>query len=180
MFKQNPFPKKTKFNPNLNEGIAAREVLTIFPDNNKSVLSLGVAIQRAKELGLDLILVSPNAQPPVCKVADYGQHQYEAKKKSKAAKRNQFIQQIKELKFRPNTDDHDYDFKRKHAVEFLTAGHKVKASVFFKGREVTHSELGKALLMRLVAELASYGTVEGTPRLEGKTAHIIISPVKKS
>jgi len=137
------------------------------------------AIRRAKELGLDLILVAPTAEPPVAKAMDYGQWQYEQKKKQQEAKKKQHVIQVKELKFRPNTDDHDYNFKLKHAIRFLTEGNRVKAVVQFRGREIAHADLGKNLLMKLAADLAPYGSMEGQPRLEGRFAHIIIAPLKK-
>jgi translation initiation factor IF-3 len=136
------------------------------------------AIRKAQELGLDLILIAPTAEPPVAKAMDYGQWQYENKKKQNEAKKKQHIIQVKELKFRPNTDDHDYDFKKNHAIRFLQEGNRVKAVVQFRGREIAHVDLGKKLLLRFAADLVTYGAVEGQPRLEGRNAHVIISPVK--
>ncbi len=129
-------------------------------------------------MGLDLVIVSPTAVPPVAKAVDYGHYQYEQKKKQHEAKKKQHIVQVKELKFRPNTDDHDYDFKKNHAIRFLKEGNRVKAVVQFRGREIAHSDLGKKLLIRFSEDLAQYGSVEGTPKLEGRSAHILISPVK--
>jgi len=129
-------------------------------------------------MGLDLILIAPTAEPPVAKAMDYGQWQYENKKKQHEAKRKQHIIQVKELKFRPNTDDHDYDFKKNHAIRFLQEGNRVKAVVQFRGREIAHTDLGRKLLMRFSADLAQYGAAEGMPRQEGRNAHVIISPVK--
>ena len=136
------------------------------------------AVRRAQELGLDLILIAPTAEPPVAKAMDYGQWQYEQKKKQHEAKRKQHIIQVKELKFRPNTDDHDYDFKKNHAIRFLQEGNRVKAVVQFRGREIAHVDLGKKLLLRFAADLVDHGTVEAQPRLEGRNAHLLISPVK--
>jgi len=136
------------------------------------------AVRRAQELGLDLILIAPTAEPPVAKAMDYGQWQYENKKKQHEAKRKQHIIQVKELKFRPNTDDHDYDFKKNHAIRFLQEGNRVKAIVQFRGREIAHTDLGRKLLIRFAADLTQYGAVEGQPRLEGRNAHVMISPVK--
>jgi len=118
------------------------------------------------------------AEPPVAKAMDYGQWQYENKKKQHDAKRKQHIIQVKELKFRPNTDDHDYDFKKNHAIRFLKEGNRVKAVVQFRGREIAHVDLGKKLLLRFAEDLTGIGTIEGQPRLEGRNAHVIISPVK--
>lgn len=137
------------------------------------------AVRKAQELGLDLILIAPTAEPPVAKAMDYGQWQYENKKKQQEAKKKQHIIQVKELKFRPNTDDHDYDFKKNHAIRFLQEGNRVKAVVQFRGREIAHVDLGQKLLLRFAQDLTQYGTVEGSPRLEGRNAHILLSPVKK-
>jgi translation initiation factor IF-3 len=174
------FPRpRVKVRENVNEAIRAREVRAVFPDGVVEVMPTQQAIRRAKELGLDLILVAPTAEPPVAKAMDYGQWQYEQKKKQQEAKKKQHVIQVKELKFRPNTDDHDYNFKLKHAIRFLTEGNRVKALVQFRGREIAHADLGKKLLMRLAGDLAQYGSVEGQPRLEGRFAHIIITPTKK-
>jgi translation initiation factor IF-3 len=138
------------------------------------------AVRRAQELGLDLIVIAPTAEPPVAKAMDYGQWQYEQKKKQHDAKKKQHVIQVKELKFRPNTDDHDYDFKKNHAIRFLKEGNRVKAVVQFRGREIAHVDLGKKLLLRFANDLAGVGTIEGQPRLEGRNAHLIISPVKSA
>jgi translation initiation factor IF-3 len=138
-----------------------------------------VGIQRAKALGLDLVLVSPSADPPVCKVIDYGEYTYQEKKKKNEAKKKQHRIEIKEVKFRPNTDQHDYDFKKNHALRFLKDGNKVKATVFFRGREITHANLGEKLIFRLAKDLSELGDVEGRPRLEGRMMHVIIAPKKK-
>ncbi len=167
-----------KIRENVNEAIRAKEVRAVFPDGSVEVLPTAVAIRRAKELALDLILVSPTADPPVAKAMDYGQWQYEQKKKSHEAKKKQHVIQVKELKFRPNTDDHDYDFKKNHAVRFLKEGNRVKAIVQFRGREIAHTDLGRQLLLRFANDLITVGAVEGSPRLEGRNAHIIISPKK--
>ena len=136
------------------------------------------AVRKAQELGLDLILIAPTAEPPVAKAMDYGQWRYEQKKKQHDAKKKQHVIQVKELKFRPNTDDHDYDFKKNHAIRFLKDGNRVKAVVQFRGREIAHTDLGRKLLLRFVEDLAGVGSVEGQPRMEGKATHVIISPVK--
>lgn len=174
------FPRpRVRVRENVNEAIRAREVRAVFPDGVVEVMPTQQAIRRAKDLGLDLILVAPTAEPPVAKAMDYGQWQYEQKKKQQEAKKKQHVIQVKELKFRPNTDDHDYNFKLKHAIRFLTEGNRVKALVQFRGREIAHADLGKKLLMRLAGDLAQYGSIEGQPRLEGRFAHIIITPTKK-
>ena len=127
---------------------------------------------------LDLVLIAPTAVPPVAKAVDFGHYQYDLKKKQHDAKKKQHVVQVKELKFRPNTDDHDYDFKMNHAIRFLQEGNRVKAVVQFRGREIAHADLDKKLLMRFAADLTQYGTVEAMPRLEGRNAHILISPTK--
>ena len=171
-------PRRPRIRENVNEAIRAREVRAVFPDGTVEVLPTPQAIRKAQDLGLDLILIAPTAEPPVAKAMDYGQWQYENKKKQHEAKRKQHIIQVKELKFRPNTDDHDYDFKRNHAIRFLQEGNRVKAVVQFRGREIAHTDLGKKLLLRFAQDLAQYGTIESQPRLEGRNAHVLLSPVK--
>src|SRR6185369_10544917 len=173
-------PRRPRIRENVNEAIRSREVRAVFPDGSVEVLPTLVAVRKAKDLGLDLIVVSPTAEPPVAKAMDYGQWQYENKKKQHEAKKKQHIIQVKELKFRPNTDDHDYDFKKNHAIRFLKEGNRVKAVVQFRGREIAHVDLGKKLLVRFAEDLVGFGAVEGMPRLEGRNAHILISPVKTS
>src|SRR5579872_248598 len=171
-------PRRPRIRENVNEAIRAREVRAVFPDGSVEVMPTMAAVRRAQELGLDLILIAPTAEPPVAKAMDYGQWQYENKKKQHEAKRKQHIIQVKELKFRPNTDDHDYDFKKNHAIRFLQEGNRVKAVVQFRGREIAHTDIGRKLLIRFAADLAQYGAAEGMPRQEGRNAHVIISPVK--
>src|SRR5919107_2295881 len=172
-------PRRPRIRENVNEAIRAREVRAVFPDGSVEVMPTSAAVRKAQELGLDLILIAPTAEPPVAKAMDYGQWQYENKKKQHEAKRKQHIIQVKELKFRPNTDDHDYDFKKNHAIRFLGEGNRVKAIVQFRGREIAHTDLGRKLLLRFAEDLAQHGTVEGQPKLEGRNAHVIISPIKK-
>jgi translation initiation factor IF-3 len=136
------------------------------------------AVRKAQDIGLDLILIAPTAEPPVAKAMDYGQWQYEQKKKQHETKKKQHVIQVKELKFRPNTDDHDYDFKKNHAIRFLKDGNRVKAVVQFRGREIAHVDLGKKLLLKFAEDLTGVGSIEGQPRMEGRNAHVIISPVK--
>jgi len=171
-------PRRPRIRENVNEAIRAREVRAVFPDGSVEVLPTPQAIRKAQDLGLDLILIAPTAEPPVAKAMDYGQWQYENKKKQHEAKRKQHIIQVKELKFRPNTDDHDYDFKKNHAIRFLQEGNRVKAVVQFRGREIAHTDLGRKLLLRFCADLSQYGVMESQPRLEGRNAHVLISPVK--
>jgi translation initiation factor IF-3 len=171
-------PRRPKVRENVNEAIRVREVRAVFPDGSNEVMPTLAAVRKAQEMGLDLILIAPTAEPPVAKAMDYGQWQYENKKKQHEAKKKQHVIQVKELKFRPNTDDHDYEFKKNHAIRFLKEGNRVKAVVQFRGREIAHVDLGKKLLLRFADDLAAHGQVEGQPRLEGRNAHVIISPSK--
>jgi translation initiation factor IF-3 len=171
-------PRKSNRRENVNESIRAREVRAVFPDGTAEVMPTAAALRKAQDLGLDLVVVSPTAVPPVAKAIDYGHYQYELKKKQHEAKKKQHVVQVKELKFRPNTDDHDYDFKKNHAIRFLQEGNRVKAVVQFRGREIAHTDLGRKLLQRFADDLTGYGAVDGMPRMEGRNAHILISPVK--
>ena len=129
----------------------------MFPDGQTTVMSTNEGVRRAKELGLDLVLVSPTAQPPVAKVIDYGEYSYLEKKKRNEAKKKQHRIEIKEVKFRPNTDQHDYDFKKNHAIRFLKDGNKVKATIFFRGREITHANIGERILRDLAEDVSEFG-----------------------
>jgi translation initiation factor IF-3 len=173
-------PRRPRIRENVNEAIRAKEVRAVFPDESVEIMPTAAAVRKAQDMGLDLILIAPTAEPPVAKAMDYGQWQYEQKKKQHDARKKQHVIQVKELKFRPNTDDHDYDFKKNHAIRFLKEGNRVKAVVQFRGREIAHVELGKKLLLRFADDLAGVGAIEGQPRLEGRNAHVIISPVKGS
>jgi translation initiation factor IF-3 len=167
-----------KIRENVNETIRAREVRAVFPDGTVEIMPTPAAVRKAQDMGLDLIVVAPTAEPPVAKAMDYGQWQYEQKKKQHEAKKKQHVIQVKEVKFRPNTDEHDYNFKKNHAVRFLQEGNRVKAVVQFRGREIAHVDLGRKLLLRFAQDVATYGAIEGEPRLEGRFFHVIISPVK--
>lgn len=144
-----------------------------------AVMSIGDALRLADEMELDLVEISPNADPPVCKIVDYQKFLYQQKKKQKEIKANAAKIVVKEIRFGPNTDDHDYNFKLKHAISFLEEGAKVRAYVFFKGRSILFKEQGEKLLARFVSDLDEYGKVDQTPRLEGKRMIIILSPKKK-
>ena len=137
------------------------------------------AIAVAQEQELDLVEISPNASPPVCKVMDYKKFVYEQKKREKALKSKATKVVIKEIRFGPNTDDHDYEFKKKHAEKFLKDGAKLKAYVFFKGRSIIYKDQGEILLLRLAQDLEEYGKVEQMPKLEGKRMIMFIAPKKK-
>ena len=152
----------------------------MFPDGSVEIMPTPAAVRKAQDMGLDLIVVSPTAEPPVAKAMDFGQWQYEQKKRQHEAKKKQHVIQVKELKFRPNTDDHDYDFKKNHAMRFLKEGNRVKAVVQFRGREIAHVDLGRKLLLRFAEDLNGVGQIEGQPKLEGRNAHVIISPTKST
>ncbi len=137
------------------------------------------ALEIAEEQGLDLVEISPNANPPVCKVMDYKKFVYEQKKRDKALKAKSTKVTVKEIRFGPQTDDHDYEFKKKHAEKFLQEGAKLKAYVFFKGRSIIYKDQGEILLLRLAQDLEEYGKVEQMPKLEGKRMTMFISPKKK-
>ena len=143
------------------------------------VVSIQEALRIADELGLDLIEISPNAEPPVCRVLDYQKFLYQQKKRAKEQKAKQTKVVVKEIRFGPQTDDHDYNFKLKHAISFLQEGSKVKAYVFFKGRSILFKEQGEVLLLRFANDLEEYGKVEQMPLLEGKRMIIMLTPKKK-
>ncbi len=171
-------PRRPRIRENVNEAIRAREVRAVFPDGSVEIMPTLQAVRKAQDLGLDLIVIAATADPPVAKAMDYGQWQYEQKKKQHEAKKKQHVIQVKELKFRPNTDDHDYDFKKNHAIRFLKEGNRVKAVVQFRGREIAHVDLGQKLLLRFAGDLTAYGYAESQPRMEGRNAHVLINPVK--
>jgi len=164
----------------INERIRVREIRVIDDEGAQlGIMSPQQALEIARSKGLDLVEVAPQAQPPVCRIINFGKWQYEQKKKQKEAKAKQTIITVKEVKFRPGTDDHDYTFKKNNAVRMLQEGDKVKATVHFRGREITHKELGIKLLQELENDLAPYGTVEVRPKLEGMNMFIILAPKKK-
>lgn len=154
-------------------------VVRIVGDNIETqILNLKEALNIAYDMGLDLVEISPNANPPVCKVIDYKKFLYEQKKKMKEIKAKTAKVVVKEIRFGPNTDDHDFNFKLNHAIKFLKEGAKVKADVFFKGRSIVYKEQGEIILLRFADELSEYGKVEMLPKMEGKRMIIIISPKK--
>ena len=140
------------------------------------VMDVRDAVRAAREKGLDLVEVAPSADPPVCRIIDFGKYQYEAKKKANEAKKKQVTITVKEVKFRPGTDDHDYEYRMKHARQWLTDGDKVKATIWFRGREMTHRELGARILEKLEQDLQDVGEVEARPRMEGNQMFIIFGP----
>ena len=175
-FKQNYFQRRTRDRgPRSNNRISALEVQVISNDGkNLGVLQTKEAIQIAKDEGLDLIEISPNAKPPVCKIIDIGKYKYDLQKKANKAKKKQKIVNLKEIKLRPVTEIHDYNFKIKNAQRFLTKGDKVKFTVQFRGREMQHTSLGYDLMKRIINDTASLGKVEVMPKFEGKQIIMII------
>jgi len=180
-----PFPKKNYFQrrtkpkgPKTNERIRALEVQVISSDKkNLGTFSLKEAVEMAKQEGLDLIEISPNANPPVCKITDIGKYRYNLQKKANKAKKKQRIVNLKKIKHRPVTEIHDYNFKLKNAQKFLEKGDKVKFTVRFKGREMQHTHLGKELMQRIINDIANLGKIEVDPKLEGRQIVMIIQPL---
>jgi translation initiation factor IF-3 len=154
------------------------EVRLVGDNVEMGVYPLQKALQKASELELDLVEISPNAAPPVCKIIDYKKFLYEQKKREKVMKANASKVVLKEIRFGPQTDEHDYEFKKKHAIKFLEEGAKLKAFVFFKGRSIIFKEQGHILLLRLAQDLEDYGKVEQLPKLEGKRMIMLINPKK--
>ncbi|HEU5256928.1 MAG TPA: translation initiation factor IF-3 [Vicinamibacterales bacterium] len=159
-----------------NERIRVREIRVI--DENGQQLGImppPAALAIARQKGLDLVEISPTAVPPVCRIMDFGKYQYQEQKRSREAKKHQRVIEVKEIKFRPKVDEHDYDFKKKHIERFLANGDKVKATIFFRGREMAHPEIGRRILERLIGELADVAIAEAAPRQEGNQMHVILS-----
>lgn len=163
----------------INDRIRVPQVRVIGDDGEQlGVMDTREAIRLAREKGLDLVEVAATADPPVCRIIDFGKFQYEAKKKANEAKKKQVIITVKEVKFRPGTDDHDYEYRMQHARQWLSGGDKVKATIWFRGREMTHRELGARILERLERDLLDVGEVEARPRMEGNQMFSIFSPKK--
>ena len=163
----------------INEQIRAKEVRIVGDEGEPQVLPLSQALKMAADQELDLVEISPNAQPPVCRIIDYSKFLYQQKKRQKEQKAKQVKVNVKEIRFGPQTDDHDYNFKLKHAIGFLEDGDKVKAYVFFKGRSILFKEQGEVLLLRFANDLEDYAKVDQMPLLEGKRMIIFLSPKKK-
>tara|TARA_Y100001970_G_scaffold54600_1_gene69274 strand:+ start:1997 stop:2542 length:546 start_codon:yes stop_codon:yes gene_type:complete len=176
--RKNFFNRKPKYHgPKINDRIRSLDVQVINSEGeNLGVLPIKKAIEVAKQEGFDLIEISPNANPPVCKIMDIGKYKYDMQKKASKAKKNQKISVLKELKLRPGTEIHDYNFKIKNAKKFLTKGDKVKFTVKFKGREMQHIQLGKNLMERIISDTKDLGQVEVSPKFEGKQMIMIIQP----
>lgn len=162
-----------------NQAIRVPEVRLVGENIEPGVYKTSQALQMAEEAGLDLVEISPNAVPPVCKITDYGKYLYEQKKRDKMLKAKSTQIVVKEIRFGPQTDEHDYEFKKKNAEKFLKEGSKLKAFVFFKGRSIIYKEQGQILLLRLAQDLEEFGKVEAMPVLEGKRMIMYIAPKKK-
>lgn len=161
----------------VNGQIHAREVRVV-SDNGAEVMPTRQALDLARQQGVDLVEISPNAQPPVCRIIDYSKFLYQQKKRQKEMKQKQVKVEVKEIRFGPQTDDHDYQFKLKHAKEFLDEGNKVRAYVFFRGRSILFKEQGEVLLLRFANDLEEYAKVEQLPKLEGKKMFLFLAPKK--
>ena len=178
-FKRNYFQKRTKpKGPKANNRINSPEVQVIASNGeNLGILNTNEAIAMAKEEGLDLIEIAPNAKPPVCKIMDMGKYKYDAQKKANVAKKKQKIVALKEIKMRPVTETHDYEFKVKNAKKFIEKGDKVKFTIRFKGRELQHSHLGKELMDKIKVDMQDIGKVELHPKFDGKQMIMVIQPL---
>ena len=178
-----PQPQKPRNDSNkqqhrINEQIRVREVRIVGDDIEPMVVPTRQALDMARQQGVDLVEISPNAEPPVCRLISYSKFLYQQKKRQKELKAKQTKIEVKEIRFGPQTDEHDYNFKLKHAKEFLSDGDKVKAYVFFRGRSILFKEQGEVLLLRFANDLEEYGKVESMPKLEGKRMIIFIAPKK--
>ena len=178
-FKQNYFQRRTKDRgPRSNNRISSPEVQVIASNGeNLGILSTNEAISIAKNQGLDLIEIAPNASPPVCKIMDMGKFKYDAQKKANLAKKKQKIVLLKEIKMRPVTETHDYEFKVKNAKKFISKGDKVKFTIRFKGRELQHSHLGNELMTKIKEDMKEVGKVELHPKFDGKQMIMVIQPI---
>jgi translation initiation factor IF-3 len=160
--------------------IKVKEVRVISSDGEQlGVLDTREAIKRAEELGLDLVEVAPTAKPPVCRIMDFGKYKYELAKKAHESRKNQTVILVKEVKLRPRTDDHDVEFKTNNIKRFLAEGHKVKVSIMFRGREMAHTDQGRKVLDRIVAEIQNEAVIEQGPRMEGRNMMLLLSPKAK-
>jgi len=170
-------PPVTKDGPRVNEEIRVREVHLIDKDgSNRGTVPITDALTLAQEAGLDLVEISPNATPPVCKLLDYGKYKYQEQKKQAEARKKQKVVEVKELKFRPMIDDHDYDVKMRSMKRFFEEGDKVKVTLRFRGREMAHQELGTKLLERVKDDTSKFAKVEQEPRFEGRQVVMVLAP----
>ena len=165
--------------PRINEEITARTCRLIDADGSQlGLFGVNDAMKRAREHGLDLVELAPNAQPPICKILDYSKFKYEQARKAKAARKNQVKIEVKEMKFRPKIDVGDYETKKGHVLRFLKKGARVKITIMFRGREMAHPEQGRIVLDRLAEDLKPYATIEQKPLIEGRNMHMLVAPIK--
>ncbi|MEJ5216957.1 translation initiation factor IF-3 [Cognatishimia sp. D5M38] len=173
-------PPQRDTGPRVNDAIRAPEIRLIGADgDNVGVVHPAKAMQMAADAELDLVEISPNANPPVCKIMDYGKFKYEQQKRESEARKKQTVIQVKEVKFRPNTDTHDYDVKMRNVVKFLEKGDKVKVTLRFRGREMAHQNLGRELLERVAEDIKELGKVENMPKMEGRQMTMMVGPLPK-
>ena len=173
-------PPQRETGPRVNGRIRANEIRLIGPEGqNVGVVTPARAMELAEQVGLDLVEISPNADPPVCKIMDFGKYKYETQKREAEARKNQKIIEIKEVKFRPNTDTHDYEVKMRNVFKFLENGDKVKVTLRFRGREMAHQDLGRQLLERVAEDTKEVGKVENFPKMEGRQMIMLVGPLPK-
>ncbi|TCP32110.1 translation initiation factor 3 (bIF-3) [Scopulibacillus darangshiensis] len=164
----------------VNEGIRASQVRLIDQNGEQiGIKSKHEALDMARNVNLDLVMVAPNAKPPVCRIMDYGKYRYEQQKKEKEARKNQKVINIKEIRLSPNIEEHDFNTKLRNARKFLEKGDKVKASIRFRGRAITHSELGREVLLRLAKECEEVSTIEAKPKMEGRSMFLVLAPTNE-
>lgn len=180
MLKKDKFLKKEDTNlPKINNQIKSNQVRLVIEGQGTRIVSLSEALKMAEEMGLDLVEISPNQNPPVCKIMDFGKWKFEQQKKKKLQQKNQHVIDIKELKFTPQIGEHDYQIKLKKAMEFLTEGNKVRITMKFKGRQLSHPELGMDIVNRFISDTQEKSSVELEPKLEGKQIIAILTPKTK-
>lgn len=164
----------------INQAIRAREVRLLSSDGEQvGVVSREEALDKARELQLDLVLISPNAAPPVAKIMDYGKFRYEQQRKQREARKNQKVLVTKEIRLSPTIDEHDFETKAKQAEKFLSKGEKVKVSIRFRARAITHSNIGRDVMQKFAERMEAFGTVESNARLEGRSMHMLLAPIKQ-
>ncbi|MEJ5352654.1 MAG: translation initiation factor IF-3 [Melioribacteraceae bacterium] len=169
----------TQVKHRVNQEIKSPEVRLIGANGEQiGIVSIQTALQKAEEAGMDLVEIAPQANPPVCKIIDYGKFVYEQQKREKLQKKKQQVSVLKEIRLHPNTDTHDFDFKARHAANFIEDGNKVKVSVIFKGRELAYTEIGEELLRKFIERLSDIAKVEQEPKFEGRAMHAILAPQK--
>lgn len=163
----------------MNHQIRAEQVRVIGADDEQlGIMEMDEALNQAQENGLDLVEVAPNADPPVCRIMDYGQFKYQLSKRQHEAKKHQKVTHLKEIKLRPKTEEHDFQFKLKHAIQFVEQGDKVKVTIMFKGREMSHQELGRSLMEKFVDQVGELATIETSAKMEGRNLSMILAPKK--